>query len=174
MPAAEVANAACRLSAAAPRPAVLTRGAEPPGTPTTLGCRRRSASEPRNPTTLCCRWRSASGPSGPPQPWVADGGQIPGPEPPAGGCRGGLGSRGMAFSSSGMNLRALRTLSQALLRGYFRDRTALAFSILLPVLFLVLFGALYRDSGALKLTVVEIGDVSLLSHVGGQPGLSGI
>ena len=80
----------------------------------------------------------------------------------------------MAFSSSGMNLRALRTLSQALLRGYFRDRTALAFSILLPVLFLVLFGALYRDSGAPKLTVVEIGDVSLLSHTGGQPGLSGI
>src|SRR5215510_5676236 len=141
MPAAEVANAACRLSAAAPRPAVLTRGTEP---------------------------------SGPPQPWVADGGQIPGPGTPAGGCRGGLGSRGMAFSSSGMNLRALRTLSQALLRGYFRDRTALAFSILLPVLFLVLFGALYRDSGAPKLTVVEIGDVSLLSHAGGQPGLSGI
>src|SRR5215831_8195261 len=68
MPAAEVANAACRLSAAAPRPAVLTRGAEPPG----------------NPTTLCCRRRSASGPSGPPQPWVADGGQIPGPGTPRG------------------------------------------------------------------------------------------
>src|SRR5215470_7339039 len=111
MPAAEAANAACRLSAAAPRPAVLTRGPSPPeppqpwvavsgqrpGTPTTLGCRQRSA--PRNPHNLglltAVRFRA--------------------PEPPAGGCRGGLGSRGMAFSSSGMNLRALRTLSQALL-----------------------------------------------------------
>ena len=53
--------------------------------------------------------------------------------------------------SSGANFRALRSLSRALLRGYFRDRTALAFSILLPVLFLVLFGALYRGSGAPKL-----------------------
>src|SRR5215470_10806546 len=199
MPAAEAANAACRLSAAAPRPAVLTRGPSPPappppcvavrgqrpGTPTTLGCRQRSA--PRNPHNLGLP--SAVSAPEPPQPCVAVGGQHPGPrdlhnlglltavrfrapEPPAGGCRGGLGSRGMAFSSSGMNLRALRTLSQALLRGYFRDRTALAFSILLPVLFLVLFGALYRDSGALKLTVVEIGNVSLLSHAASQPELS--
>ena len=66
--------------------------------------------------------------------------------------------------STGTNLRALRSLSQALLRGYVRDRTALAFSILLPVLFLVLFGALYRNSGAPKLTVIEVGNVSLLSN----------
>ena len=51
----------------------------------------------------------------------------------------------MAFSS-GANFRALRSLTRALLRGYFRDRTALAFSILLPVLFLVLFGPLPRSS----------------------------
>src|SRR5262249_6630595 len=37
MPAAEVANAACRLSAAAPRPAVLTRGARAPRNPHNLG-----------------------------------------------------------------------------------------------------------------------------------------
>jgi ABC-2 type transport system permease protein len=79
----------------------------------------------------------------------------------------------VAFSF-GTNFRALRSLSQALLRGYFRDRTALAFSILLPVLFLVLFGTLYRSSATPKLTVIEIGNVSLLSHAAGQPGLSGI
>jgi len=76
--------------------------------------------------------------------------------------------------SSGANFRALRSLSRALLRGYFRDRTALAFSILLPVLFLVLFGALYRTSGAPKLTVIEIGKVSLVSHAASQPGLAGV
>jgi ABC-2 type transport system permease protein len=74
--------------------------------------------------------------------------------------------------SAGTNLRALRSLSQALLRGYVRDRTALAFSILLPVLFLVLFGALYRNSGAPKLTVIEIGNVSLLSNAASQHDLS--
>src|SRR5262249_62160868 len=79
----------------------------------------------------------------------------------------------MAFSA-GRNFRALRSLSQALLRGYFRDRTALAFSILLPVLFLVLFGSLYRSSGAPKLTVIQIGNVSLLSHAAGQQELSRI
>src|SRR5215472_14885003 len=113
MPAVEAANAACRLSAAAPRPAVLTRGAEPPGTPTTLGCRQRSA--PRNPHNLVLPLAVSApeppqpcvavggqhpGPPdlhnlglltavsvrapGPPQPWVADGGQRPGPGTPTG------------------------------------------------------------------------------------------
>src|ERR1700731_3574543 len=80
----------------------------------------------------------------------------------------------MAFSSSGMNFTAFRSLSRALLRGYVRDRTALAFSILLPVLFLALLGSLYRGSGTPQLSIVEIGNVSLLSHSTGQPGLSGV
>jgi len=88
--------------------------------------------------------------------------------------RGELSSRGVAFPSSGLNLRAFRSLSRALLRGFFRDRTALAFSILLPVLFLALLGSLYRSSGTPKLTVIEVGNVSLLSHAPGQPDLSGI
>src|SRR5215813_4140281 len=102
MPAAEAANAACRLSAAAPRPAVLTRGPSPPeppqlglpsavsapepphpwaavsgqrpGTPTTLGCRQRSA--PRNPYNLGLP--SAVSAPEPLQPWVAVSGQRPG------------------------------------------------------------------------------------------------
>jgi ABC-2 type transport system permease protein len=80
----------------------------------------------------------------------------------------------MAFSSPGMNFTAFRSLSRALLRGFVRDRTALAFSILLPVLFLALLGSLYRGSGTPRLTVVEIGNVSLLGHTAGQPGLSGV
>jgi len=49
----------------------------------------------------------------------------------------------MAFSSPGMKIAAFRSLSRAMLRGFARDRTALAFSILLPVLFLALLGSLY-------------------------------
>jgi len=80
----------------------------------------------------------------------------------------------MALSPPGMNFTAFRSLSRAMLRGFIRDRTALAFSILLPVLFLALLGSLYRGSGTPKLNVVEIGNVSLLGHTAGQPGLSGV
>ena len=80
----------------------------------------------------------------------------------------------MASSSPRMNFTAFRSLSRALLRGFLRDRTALAFSILLPVLFLALLGSLYRGSGTPKLSVVEIGNVGLLSHAAAQPGLSGV
>jgi ABC-2 type transport system permease protein len=80
----------------------------------------------------------------------------------------------MAFPSPGMNFTAFGSLSRAMLRGFVRDRTALAFSILLPVLFLALFGSLYRSNATPKLSVVEIGNVSLLSHTAGQPGLSGV
>ncbi len=80
----------------------------------------------------------------------------------------------MASSSPGMNFTAFRSLSRALMRGFVRDRTALAFSLLLPVLFLALLGSLYRSSSTPKLSVVEIGNVSLLSQTASQPGLSGV
>jgi ABC-2 type transport system permease protein len=73
-----------------------------------------------------------------------------------------------------MSFTAFRSLSRALMRGFVRDRTALAFSILLPVLFLALLGSLYRGSGTPKLSVVEIGNVGLLSQTASEPGLSGV
>jgi ABC-2 type transport system permease protein len=69
---------------------------------------------------------------------------------------------------------AFGSLSRAMFRGFIRDRTALFFSILMPVLFLVLFGSLYKSSGAPKLTVVEVGRVSLLDPAGaGAPSQLG-
>ena len=70
-----------------------------------------------------------------------------------------------------MNLTAFRSLSRAILRGFVRDRTALVFSILLPVLFLALFGSIYKSVSTPKLTVLEVGRVSLLSGAGSQQGL---
>jgi ABC-2 type transport system permease protein len=58
-----------------------------------------------------------------------------------------------------------------MMRGFVRDRTALAFSILLPVLFLALFGSLYKNASTPKLTVLEVGRVSLLSQPGSQRSL---
>jgi ABC-2 type transport system permease protein len=65
-----------------------------------------------------------------------------------------------------MNFSAFRSLSRALLRGFVRDRTALIFSLLLPILFLALFGSLYRSTSTPKLNVVEFGQVSLLDKAG--------
>src|SRR5689334_2800120 len=80
----------------------------------------------------------------------------------------------MASSSPGIGFAGFRSLSRAMLRGFVRDRTALAFTILLPVLFLALFGSIYRNSATPKLSVIEVGNVSLLGHVASQPGLSGV
>src|SRR5262249_32037686 len=80
----------------------------------------------------------------------------------------------MGSSSPRMGFTAFRSLSRAMLRGFVRDRTALAFTILLPVLFLTLFGSLYRNPAPPTLSVIEIGSVGLLSHAASQPGLSGV
>jgi len=68
-----------------------------------------------------------------------------------------------------MSLKAFRSLSRALMRGFVRDRTALVFSLLLPVLFLALFGSLYRNTDTPKLSVIEWGQVPLFAKAG--PGL---
>jgi ABC-type multidrug transport system permease subunit len=61
-------------------------------------------------------------------------------------------------------LAALRSLSRAMFIGFVRDRSALVFTILIPVLFLVLFGSIYKSSSAPKITVLEVGKVALLDQ----------
>ncbi len=80
----------------------------------------------------------------------------------------------MASSSPRTMFTGFRSLSRAMFRGFVRDRTALAFTILLPVLFLTLFGSLYRNTTTPKLSVIEVGNVGLLSHIASEPGLSGV
>ncbi|HEU5416695.1 MAG TPA: ABC transporter permease [Streptosporangiaceae bacterium] len=48
--------------------------------------------------------------------------------------------------------------------GFIRDRSALIFTILIPVLFLVLFGSIYKSSSAPKVSVLEVGRVQLLDQ----------
>jgi ABC-2 type transport system permease protein len=58
-----------------------------------------------------------------------------------------------------------------MLRGFLRDRTALIFTILLPLLFLALFGSLYKNTSTPRLTVLKVGQVSLLSQANIRQGL---
>jgi ABC-2 type transport system permease protein len=69
-----------------------------------------------------------------------------------------------------MRLDSLATLSAAMFRGFVRDRTALVFTILIPVLFLVLLGSVYKNAGTPKVSVIEVGPVRLLNRAaaGGQ------
>jgi ABC-2 type transport system permease protein len=49
--------------------------------------------------------------------------------------------------------------------GFFRDRTALFFTLLFPLMFLVLFGGIFSDRTAPKVHIIEIGQVSLLDQI---------
>ena len=67
----------------------------------------------------------------------------------------------------------LASLSRAMLLGFVRDRAALIFSILLPVLFLVLFGSLYKNSAVPKISLIAVGRVQLLHQAErSDPGLA--
>ena len=68
-------------------------------------------------------------------------------------------------------MNAFRSLSRAMFLGFVRDRGALVFTILIPVIFLVLLGSIYKSSGTPQVSVIEVGKVSLLDQAGhGQLG----
>jgi ABC-2 type transport system permease protein len=59
----------------------------------------------------------------------------------------------------------LGSLSKAMLLGFVRDRTALFFTIVFPLMFLVLFGGLFKDTGASRVDVLQIGPVPVLDSM---------
>ena len=60
---------------------------------------------------------------------------------------------------------SLTSLSRAMALGFVRDRTAVFFTILFPLMFLVLFGTLLKDQGAPRSDVIQIGQVALLDNI---------
>jgi ABC-type multidrug transport system permease subunit len=73
-----------------------------------------------------------------------------------------------------VNTQAFRSLSRAMFLGFVRDRIALVFTILIPVLFLVLLGSIYKNPATPNITVLEIGRVSLLDQArAASPGQLG-
>ncbi len=69
-----------------------------------------------------------------------------------------------AAPARGRRWQPFRSLSRAMFRGFVRDRAALFFSILFPVMFLLLFGSIYKSSSTPKINVVEVGRVSVLDE----------
>lgn len=62
-------------------------------------------------------------------------------------------------------MSAIRSLSTAMLRGFARDRQALFFTILFPLLFLFLFGSLFSEPGRPRSELVVIGKVPLVDDL---------
>lgn len=55
-----------------------------------------------------------------------------------------------------------RSLAAAMAKGFLRDRAAVFFAVVFPLMFLVLFGAIFNDAGAPQTSVIQVGDVALL------------
>jgi ABC-2 type transport system permease protein len=61
--------------------------------------------------------------------------------------------------------RGFISLSRAMILGFVRDRSALFFTILFPLMFLVLFGGLFKNQGVSRSKVIEVGQVAVLDQV---------
>ena len=58
-----------------------------------------------------------------------------------------------------------RSLSRAMALGFLRDRTALFFTILFPLMFLVVFGLLFRDESGSRAAIIQVGPVAVLDEM---------
>ncbi|WP_182524086.1 ABC transporter permease [Nocardioides dongkuii] len=56
-------------------------------------------------------------------------------------------------------------VSLAIVRGFVRDRASVFFSLVFPLMFLVLFGGLFADQGQPRVELVQVGDVALLEEM---------
>jgi ABC-type multidrug transport system permease subunit len=69
-----------------------------------------------------------------------------------------------------MRHSGLVSLSRAMFLGFVRDRAALIFSILLPVLFLLFFGSIYKNTTVPKIQLITVGNVALLRQAQANDG----
>ncbi len=65
-------------------------------------------------------------------------------------------------------MTAFRSLALAMARGFLRDRMAVFFSLLFPLMFLVLFGGLLGGDGVSRSDVVQVGAVPLLDDASAE------
>lgn len=62
-------------------------------------------------------------------------------------------------------MSAMVSLARAMWLGFVRDKVALFFVILFPLMFLVLFGGIFSDQGVSKSKLVEVGQVTLIDQL---------
>lgn len=62
-------------------------------------------------------------------------------------------------------MRAFLTLSKTMTLGLLRDRMTIFFTLIFPLMFLVLFGALFKDTSAPQVKVVQVGEVAVFDEL---------
>lgn len=62
-------------------------------------------------------------------------------------------------------MTAFRAIAVAILKGFLRDRMSLFFSLVFPLMFLVLFGGVFTYSSSPKVDLVQVGAVPLLDDL---------
>ena len=62
-------------------------------------------------------------------------------------------------------MSAFRSISVAILKGFLRDKQAVFFAVIFPLMFLVLFGGVFNFSQSGKIDLVVVGDVSLVDQL---------
>jgi ABC-2 type transport system permease protein len=60
-------------------------------------------------------------------------------------------------------MSAFRSLSLAMLKGFYRDKATLFFTFVFPLMFLVVFGLIFRDAGSDKLDIAVVGNGTVIS-----------
>jgi ABC-2 type transport system permease protein len=58
---------------------------------------------------------------------------------------------------------AFRSLALAMAKGFYRDRATLLFTFVFPLMFLVVFGLLFRDAGQDRPTIAVVGDGQVIT-----------
>ncbi|TDC91418.1 ABC transporter permease [Actinomadura sp. 7K507] len=66
--------------------------------------------------------------------------------------------------------QSFKSLSRAMYLGFQRDRTALFFTVLFPLMFLVIFGGVFSDQMTSKVDVLKVGQVPVLDQAVAQGG----
>ena len=58
-----------------------------------------------------------------------------------------------------------RALSVAIIRGFLRDRSAVFFAVIFPLMFLVLFGGVFSDQSQSEVEMIQVGEVSVFENL---------
>jgi len=61
---------------------------------------------------------------------------------------------------------AFKSLALAMVKGFYRDKATLFFTFVFPLMFLVIFGLLFRDVGSDKITVGAVGEGPVITALG--------
>ncbi|HEU5470074.1 MAG TPA: ABC transporter permease [Actinophytocola sp.] len=68
-------------------------------------------------------------------------------------------------------MTAFKSLSVAMAKGFFRDKATLFFTFVFPLMFLVVFGLIFRDAGSEKIEIAVVGNGTVIENLERNPAV---